>query len=385
MFNLAITTSGASLSTTLPSTISPSRLLQASTFLTAGDTQYVLQSKSVQIGPVFTLSLYMLFAGHVRPQNEEEIRDTTWKEVMHKARIKLLRVPVEELYNMPKEQMRAEFRDEYAYQIVIIEDLDDDRVHEEEGESYQGVEKAGMKEIIPVHEISKIFYADTGKLLNIGSDEDNSPVLLLKRDLNAIPPRKMMQRFEELPEINHQLGLPSAVDPEWLAFEVYTEPEDSDNESNDLQVLTPGTPTIKTSLSLLETILRLLSLQQFQQMSHLSISDEFLNFFLSEAGTTGAANGDEVNRRRLRFEARQRLGFDPYDESPIKRRGEEYQIQNLPPLPGSPQTPVGGKIKRYISKSPLGKTSPGDEAVVLSDDSKFEEMTLRDKDGLAFS
>src|SRR5271156_3008724 len=40
LINLAITTSGASLSSTLPSTVSPSRLLQASTFLTAGDTEY---------------------------------------------------------------------------------------------------------------------------------------------------------------------------------------------------------------------------------------------------------------------------------------------------------------------------------------------------------
>lgn len=32
-------------------------------------------------------------------------------------------------------------------------------------------------------------------------------------------------------------------------------------------------------------------------------------------------------RKRLRSEARRRVGFDPYDESPVKRRGEEYQYQ----------------------------------------------------------
>jgi hypothetical protein len=96
LINLAITTSGASLSTSLPATVSPSRLLQASTFLTAGDTQFSIEpSRPVQVGPAFILSVYMLFAGHAHRAHVEEggIRDTTWKEVIHKARVKLIRVP----------------------------------------------------------------------------------------------------------------------------------------------------------------------------------------------------------------------------------------------------------------------------------------------------
>lgn len=47
---------------------------------------------------------------------------------------------------------------------------------------------AGIREVVPIHELSKIFYADTGKILNIGNEgETNSPVLLLKRDPNANP------------------------------------------------------------------------------------------------------------------------------------------------------------------------------------------------------
>ena len=447
LINLAITTSGASLSTSLPSTISPSRLLQSSTFLTAGDTQYTsFQSHSVQIGPTFTLSLYMLFQGHIRPLNEEQIRETTWQEVIHKARLKLIRLPLESLYDPPdatnntpawsseaRQDAEQDFliearSDEYAYQVIIVEDLNDDRVHTyEEGDIHptpcHGVDQAGIREAVPVHEISKIFYADTGKILNIGSDgEMNNPILLLKRDPSAVPPRRMMQRFNEfedqiiesieqvstppvkvpaedvaesrLPATSAdrfaseqqapsstaeedvaatEWRIPSNIDPEWLAFEVYTESEDSDTESDtaetpasrpansraqsldpnltqalsNLQIngrSSPGlnpsnsqqlvrtsskhsSPTVKTSLSLLETLLRLLSLQQFQQTSHLSIPDELLNFFLSEAATTGAATGDDVSRRRMRNEARQRVGFDPYDESPIKRRGEDYQYR----------------------------------------------------------
>ncbi|CAN9353673.1 unnamed protein product [Alternaria alternata] len=87
-------------------------------------------------------------------------------------------------------------------------------------------------------------------------------------------------------------------------------------------------PTVKTSLSLLEMLIRLTALQQFQQSSHLAIPDEFLNFFLSDSSTVGAG-GDAELRRRVRREARMRVGFDPYDESPIKRRGEEYLEHEL--------------------------------------------------------
>lgn len=463
LINLAITTSGVNLSTTLPSTVSPSRLLQASTFLTAGDTRYAMApGQSVQIGPVFTLSMYMLFSAHAyRPHDEDATRETTWKEVIHKARLKLLRVPLDNIYNLPddgKSQLTS-FVDgpqtrvndnnledvpsegkayEFAYQLLIIEDLDDDRVHSFDDDEPQpgpldDVAMAGVREALPIHEISKIFYADTGKILNIGTDgEVNNPVLLLKRDINAVPPRRMMgdqsaeqQWYDDdgdVPEVvptstewssedhgtdslsaddeNVELpsskpwSLPPNLDPEWIALEVYNEPVDSEDEddiaddsssappsshvkasrplrggsldpsiaaafsnlkldstsppsspqphpSTQLIMQNPlGAPTnlyplstaptalpaLRTSLSLLELLVRLTALQQFQQTSHLAINDELLNFFLSEAGTTGAG-GDAETRQRVRREARERVGFDPYDESPIKRRGEEYLEQ----------------------------------------------------------
>ncbi|ORY00149.1 RanGTP-binding protein-domain-containing protein [Clohesyomyces aquaticus] len=463
LISLAITTSGVNLSTTLPTAVSPSRLLQASTFLTHGDGQYSTSlPRAQQIGPTFTLSMYMLFAGHAyRPHDDGGIRETTWKEVMHKARVKLLRVPLDRVYEYPSafegHHAHADggqynhipakaMLHEFAYQLLVVEDLDDDRVHTfEDGEAqpgqYEGVEQAGVREIIPIHEISKIFYADTGKILNIGTDgETNNPILLLKRDINAVPPRRMMERSAVEPQYDsddsHTVGgsdaeddqseldaqlrresvanvrdetlqeeeaqphpwrLPPNLDLEWMAFEVYTEEPSSDDGFDDeseldlksprLQPLrapltatsrlpppslaaglshlnlrpstpsTPSTPTslrpsqetqlipspqksfppipvytpkppttlpaIKTSLSLLEMLIRLTALQQFQQSSHLTIPDELLTFFLSESSTVGAGNDSEL-RRQQRREARLRVGFDPYDESPIKRRGEEY-------------------------------------------------------------
>ncbi|KAH7381323.1 RanGTP-binding protein-domain-containing protein [Phaeosphaeria sp. MPI-PUGE-AT-0046c] len=453
LINLAITTSGVSLSTTLPATVSPSRLLQASTFLTAGDMQYCSAKPTAQqIGPTFFLSMYMLFAGHANRPHEDGLRDTTWKEVMHKARVTLSRVPLNNVYDFPTPFGQAADRSnncnrrripsdntlqEFAYQLLIVEDLDDGRVHtfedqEQQPEPYEHVELAGVREIIPIHEISKIFYADTGKILNIGTDgETNNPILLLKRDINAAPPRRMMDQHptetgyesddsytigddginDEHSELEDQLRrestpglqeeyeqtaeppsypwrLAPTLDLEWMALEVYTEDPSTDSELDDTEdldsdpvisptnenksdtdssnllsdlsnlKLRPSTPSesplsskdtqlvpspekskvtvpqgqgqpsttlppIKTSLSLLEMLIRLTALQQFQQASHLAIPDEFLNFFLSDSSTVGAGSDADL-RRRVRREARMRVGFDPYDESPIKRRGEEY-------------------------------------------------------------
>ncbi|KAH4022874.1 hypothetical protein HBI25_186280 [Parastagonospora nodorum] len=493
LINLAITTSGVSLSTTLPATVSPSRLLQASTFLTAGDMQYCSsRPRSQQIGPTFTLSMYMLFAGHANRPHEEGLRDTTWKEVMHKARVTLLRVPLDTVYDFPTpfgpissrtgeanhRQVPSDNKlQEFAYQLLIVEDLNDGRVHTfEEDEPqpgpYDNVEQAGVREIIPIHEVSKIFYADTGKILNIGTDgETNNPILLLKRDINAAPPRRMMEQQpteagydsddshtigedeDEQTELEDQLRrestpglqeqpvepeqptfpwrLPPTLDLEWMAFEVYTEDPSSDSELDDTEDLEaelsspthgsgpdpsgvlaglsnlnlrPSTPSmspppsqntqlvpspqkpsapapryethapttlppIKTSLSLLEMLVRLTALQQFQQSSHLAIPDEFLNFFLSDSSTVGAGSDADL-RRRVRREARMRVGFDPYDESPIKRRGEEYLEHEFhDDEPGSPEGGAPYDYEGYPSSRPssnYARSRPGTPVGPLS-------------------
>ena len=473
LINLAITASGASLSSNLPSTISPSRLLQASTFLTAGDSQYAHSTTGyMQIGPTFIFSLYMLFSGHIRAQNEDDVRNTTWKEVVHKAVVRLMRVPLDSAYALPgvtkpeqaqsdssKQGLNGRFSnspttdgaraDEFAYQLVIVEDLNDDRAHTFEDDEpqpgpYSDIDMAGIREVLPIHEISKIFYADTGKILNIGSEgEANNPVLLLKRDLNAIPPRRAMTTYgeaygsdetrssvpqspstssygdsihlhpssklvrrsgslastppqQQLTHAAYPWRLPADLDPEWMAFEVYIDADDSDTETEDentpstktsrpsrpsslpattsalsrldvnssnspslsqtqspdpQQLHTPALPPIRTSLSLLEMLLRLTSLQQFQQTPHLSIPDELLTFFLSESASTGAASNDAQERKRLREEARRRVGFDPYDESPVKRRGEEYQYRSGEAGGSEPWDAEGG---REFTDEPYG-------------------------------
>ncbi|KAF4946818.1 hypothetical protein FGADI_10847 [Fusarium gaditjirri] len=464
LLQLAITASGESLSTSLPAGISPSRLLQASTLLTVGDTQFAQDpNRPVQIGPVFTLSLYMLFLGHastLMPHTTvstnghcsetssirtgyglgEGERKPLWQEVLHKARVRICRTRKDFYFDSKRGYCAKLLKDhdfplpapeatgggEYAYHLEVIEDLDDGRLHDGEHniQPYDDIPQAGIRESIPVHQLSKIFYTDTGRILNIGSatDSEQRPVLLLKRDTQALPAHQetdsvcgFLEGFEDddksdtsisasdeddQAEIDRQLleGLgrpvledcnvipasehffrwkfPSHLDPEWMALEVYEEDDDDDvGEDDDIDSVDstrleppkcmtskPGTPrdrrsldsnvvdqikrlslnssdkmgslqavtaaetenfvarspfgAITTSLSLMEMLIRLASLQEFQQTSHLSIPDHILTFFLEETSTTGLIGETQW---RARSEAKRRMGFDPYtDDAPTK-------------------------------------------------------------------
>ena len=171
LINLAISTSGVNLSASIPNTVSPSRLLQASTLLTAGDTAYAMSPfHPAQIGMSFHLTLYMLFAGHSH-RKDVTANDLTWQEVASKCKVKLVRAPLvfdEEDFednggpgnNVSASQaMRAQDKvDEYCYELCVIEDLDDGRVHEEEeGREppgpYEDVAKAGIRFRVPIHQV----------------------------------------------------------------------------------------------------------------------------------------------------------------------------------------------------------------------------------------
>lgn len=457
LLQLAITASGESLSSSLPPCISPSRLLQASTLLTVGDTQFnQARTSQVQIGPVFSLSLYMLFLSHsslksqTAQQNEDSIdneagddfqktktttssgaagniRKPIWQEVIHKARVRLCRASQSFVTATstngkyaPAEHTTGDNQDEldYTYHLEIVEDLADGRIHE--------IDETSISERIPIYQVSKMFYTDSGKLLNIGSEnkEGHNPILLLKRDVCADPPytevNKMpeyqanyaknnddgtiqSQEADDQAEIDHQLwqestyeaplapskgeghssgfrGLPKHLDQEWLAMEMF-EDEDDDGEGSSIDdersSTTPGPPelpsqptapsrpgdlidsqvdaqirnlsldsvtaenlsgqnshelgdatvtnggsparspfeAVTSSLSLIEMLIRLASLQEFQQASHLSIPDHILTFFLEETSTTGMVGEAQW---KARAEAKSRVGFDPYSNHPAE-------------------------------------------------------------------
>jgi len=460
LIQLAITASGEKMASTMTPGISPSRLMQASTLLSFADAQFAVDpNRPVQVGACFTLSLYMLFVGHAQPKDGskgnavygigEGERKPIWQEVMHKARVRICRTPVDWVFDpslgyrpptVPRTQLKKfdsklagltelGHLGEYAYYLEIIEDLDDGRLHDDgpRPKPYDDMPLAGIRESIPIHQISKIFYTDTGRMLNIGSDDKaNNPVLLLKRDIKAKSPIKLRREWfddwesegadgsrnvDEQEEVDRQLWcdtehreelqstyLPAHLDPEWLALEVYNEEEDDQTETADEDegdaedtrsehLATPkrvstttirsprnkstvdtklldqirriairpdpiqqpqelvsrspsalhhravtgeieirkeptaeqlpnvtrnpffGSAQISSSLSLLEMLVRLTSLQEFQQTSHLAIPDHILTFFLEEASTTGLKGEAQW---RARTEAKKRMGFDPY-------------------------------------------------------------------------
>ncbi|KAI2610557.1 Ran-binding-domain-containing protein [Hypoxylon sp. NC1633] len=403
---------------TQTSAFSPSRLLQASMLVNVGDMQYILDpGQPMQIGPDFVLSLYMLFGAHASSENstepygvEEGQRKPVWQEVIHKARVRLYRVPRDDDFPATDGLVGNGSGVSYAYQLQIVEDLDDGRVHTfEDGYaqpgSYDGISLAGIREFVPVHQISKIFYADVGRILNIVNEDgaSSNPVLLLKRDANVISPntrgRADMDPAEQpntiqgadesivsdctldgdsQDEIDCQLQqeseatntiipriesvnttnpwrLPQDLDPEWIALEVFEVDNDEDSDATDEEDeptpdeeddgdlskhitrrlkhtprssvdsnlvtqlnrmnLVSRSPSrnsgelvpdlrnpdenllerspfgaIQTSLSLLEMLLRLTSLQEFEQTTHLAIPDHVLRFYLDESASRADAD-----------------------------------------------------------------------------------------------
>lgn len=404
LLQLAITASGETLSTSLPSSISPSRLLQASTLLVVGDIQFSRDpTKSVHIGPVFYLSMYMLFQGHApRPAQKGSEngagssapvpstsyglgpadRKPLWQEVVHKARVCLHRIPLQ----LDDDDARTQ-GDRYQYQLSIVEDREDGRAHED---NYS----RARQYILSVREVSKLFYTDSGRILNLGHEDPTevNPVLLLKRDSktshvatksgtamnggNSPSSQDLEQAAVDrqlLADLDYA-GIPRQsnsahssellcsapyLDPDWIAFEIFHD-DGIDCEGSDLvessdesgeesmtksiesqnsdqpglsselsQLEIPhaegeretrpriGTPSssplgaITTSLSLLEMLIRLASLQEFQQTSHLAIPDHVLTFFLEETSGTGLVG---ESQRNARTEAKNKVGFDPYTD-----------------------------------------------------------------------
>ncbi|KAK4145245.1 RanGTP-binding protein-domain-containing protein [Dichotomopilus funicola] len=457
LLQFAITVSGERMSTSLTPGISPSRMMQASALLSFADAHFSMDPRRpMQVGSSFTLSLYMLFLGHSETATPYGLgageRKPIWQEVMHKSRVRLCRIPTSCEYDPTKGYQPGrsdgsrktaapitEPLDGYSYHLEIIEDLDDTRLHDGDGskpQPYDGIPMAGIRESIPIHQISKIFYTDTGSILNVGNGDErnNNPVLLLKRDPSAKCPIKMRQEWFDNPEqqeeeesrptdttddfddsddqddVDRQLWeetehstqspmddirptqLPPHFDQEWLALEVYVEEEGSDDEDDEVEdedesdgesetngashrALTannldsnnktsvdagletqmqrislqsdfpphdlshPATTdlqqpqqalaesyvtrspfgSITSSLSLLEMLIRLTSLQEFQQTPHLAIPDHILMFFLEETSTTGL-HGEA--HWQMRSEAKRKMGFDPYTDS-YPRQGDE--------------------------------------------------------------
>ncbi|KAJ2822173.1 Ran-specific GTPase-activating protein 30, partial [Coemansia erecta] len=184
LLNLALTTSGAHLGSALPSDISPSRLMQASALLSRADTWFGVRSKreDVMVGDPFTLRLYSLFVGSVRPKSKH---DFTWKEEFARCQVALWRVAA-------TADLGAQCAD-VCYELRVVEDQNDGRYHEDtQGDVGRGAQPAWVASMakrlpadvrpgrvvhIPLEDIGGLHYTSAGSLLNI--EDSNAPVLVI--------------------------------------------------------------------------------------------------------------------------------------------------------------------------------------------------------------
>ncbi|RUS20443.1 RanGTP-binding protein-domain-containing protein [Jimgerdemannia flammicorona] len=88
---LAIAASGATYGWSLPQSVSPSRLLQASSALADADRRARARGGSEPVGPVFKSKLYSMFQASARPKAAV---DFTWKEEFSKCEVRVWRKEV---------------------------------------------------------------------------------------------------------------------------------------------------------------------------------------------------------------------------------------------------------------------------------------------------
>ncbi|KAJ3018071.1 hypothetical protein HKX48_003181 [Thoreauomyces humboldtii] len=324
---LSLQNSGAHLSARLPDSISPSRLLQASTALALASSRYdshrhfgpTQPPNPVQVGRAFPVRVYSLFRSSARAKGRS---DATWKEDHPKAS-----VTVERVTGSSKN---------IAYELVIAEDLDDGRVHDDDEQGTKAVAKIRRVDLTALR---KVYYSRSGELLNI--DGAKAPVMVVKLDDGGGPSGASHSTTTVA-----ILGTPdrrphsasSSGEAEYLAFELIQEEDegpsddeddsesDSDEESRaaspipsskrgkSTQVVPlqpPRTPTTTpvALLSTLEYVLRLATLEVSEQRSHLETPDEKLALYLSEELTGGKrrksdtmdsdARGVESHRDRM--------------------------------------------------------------------------------------
>jgi RanGTP-binding protein len=153
-----LTTSGANLSSSLPDTVSPSRLLQASALLRTADETFETTHHPIQVGPTFIVKYYSIFTAHARVSS---IKDIQWKEEYAKCRACIVRVPSRA---HRENAVEDGFLEGFEYELQIVEDLDDGRYHDElENWSRRQMKAAvadkgvieGRSRHLPVHKVHR--------------------------------------------------------------------------------------------------------------------------------------------------------------------------------------------------------------------------------------
>lgn len=245
--NLSLTTSGANLNSSLPKQISPGLFLQASNAIIKTNEQVVSKdNRSIQVGPIFEMTLFTIF------YNGKKDVPIIWKEEMKRADLQINRIydPIEN----------------FRYEINITKNFDDERYHNLDEEVDEQI-------TLNITDVKKLFFSVSGKLLNL--EENSDPVLVLK----TLKGREN-DTSDEMP-IWYALGGYEATE---ISSDDESDEDDEIKTQEDKVDKSSGAekPESSTSVSLLEYILRLLSLQHMDQTDILSVNDERLSLYLND-------------------------------------------------------------------------------------------------------
>ncbi|RKP24949.1 RanGTP-binding protein-domain-containing protein, partial [Syncephalis pseudoplumigaleata] len=257
--NLALTTSGANLGTSLPTSVSPSRLMQASSALADCARRFRDEGglREEWVWPAFDLRFYRMFRGSIRPKS---LKDSTWVMEMARCTGRVARAVVSTSDGL-----------DYVYDLVLEEDFNDGLYHEElaDQDAAAAGEVHGREWRIAVEEVERLYYSSSGRLLEI--EGAKHPVLVLKRGAAAAG------------------VVADPGDVEWFAIELYQEgdmvgdaTDDEEEEEEEEDAAKPTAAAMIGTLSLLEFIVRLSALEVCLQRSHLEAPDEMINLFLRD-------------------------------------------------------------------------------------------------------
>ncbi|ODQ78947.1 hypothetical protein BABINDRAFT_63470 [Babjeviella inositovora NRRL Y-12698] len=288
LISLALTTSGANLSATLPAQVSPGRLLQASTVVTKSNDQFEASLASVPVGPTFEFTYFSVFYNPGRAAYGSS--EVSWKEDITKCQVQVTR-------NVAKNK-------EYAYTLELTEDFDDGRYHDEE-ETPKTIR-------LDLSCITRLFFSASGQLLKLG-DRD-TPVLVLK--------------------INRDLEATETSSFEWVAFgEVdiaYGDDDDEEAKPQETQDTEFKDKIRAASLSLFEYIVRLCALQANDQVSLLEVNDERLAVYLNdENASTSVRRPEEYIESRENTLRRSQKASTPPTSELLSAKLEKVKLSDL--------------------------------------------------------
>lgn len=288
LLQLSIATSGTTMKTSLSPSVSPGRLLQASSLIAKANDSKLPGS----VGPVFDLVYYSVFYNPSRLKyidhednkkvgvaKDDDLLAISWKEEFSRALVRILSTSTS--------------KSSYQYSLEIGEDHNDGRYHDEKPQVV----------VYDVKSVMRMFFSASGKLLKLESR--SAPVLMFK----------LVDKDEN---------------EEWIALGqvgVGEFEDTSDSEEDESEDETPALQEDKhLSLSLLEYLLRLCALQQREQTPIFETSDEKLALYLQDENAKNTIYETSRQKRdRLLDEANTNNAID-FDSNMNRLKNLDLQL-----------------------------------------------------------